>query len=58
MQQRGFNPLLILNRYLQVIAGTPEGLCCFFLRRNQECNKERCKGKQDQTRHLRNTHNE
>src|ERR1700682_1762823 len=58
MQQRGFNPPLILNRYLQVIAGMPESFCCSSLCRNHECNKERCNGKQDQTRYLRNTYSE
>ena len=30
LQQRSFNPLLVLYRRLQVIAGTPESFCCFF----------------------------
>ncbi len=58
LQQRGFKPLLILYRYFEAIAGTLDSFCGFSLRRNRECNKERCNAKQDQTRHLRNTHGE
>src|ERR1700730_3421265 len=58
VQERGFNSLLSLHRYLQVMARTLKILCCFPLRRDQECNNERCKGKQEQTRQLRNTHRE
>src|SRR6266403_74971 len=54
MQQRGLNPLLILDRCLQIGAGPPESFCCLSLRRNHESDNEGCNAKQDQTRHLRN----
>ena len=52
--QRGFNPPLIPNRCLQVISGTPESFGCLSLRRDHERDNERCDGKQDETRYLRN----
>ena len=46
-KERGFNPLLFLHRCLKVMARTLKILRCFPLRRDQECDNQRCNGKQE-----------